>query len=119
MASKYPEMKPKFDKYKDMLRNVTEDDYNNKTFQTDINKILLDFVKLVNKLRKNNNLTVAQNHDLMFDFKFEANTNVFIYEHITSAISIQVIGRRRYANGSVQHFVHHSKNPVQTFQDNR
>lgn len=106
-AEKYPIVRPTFDKYKDLLKNVSNDDYYNRTFQEELNSIYY-------KIKSNLDLNVAKDYDLMFDNKFESGSSLFLGNYTHYGIELTTNGLRRYENGTVEDFSIKDTDPIQS-----
>ena len=99
MADKFPELRPLFDEYKNRMKNISENDYKNKTFVNEINDLYeINFNTLSNQKSKIKDL-------------FDLSIN-FLHGHF---IQTQVNGMRLYSNGSVSEFETDDTTPVQSF----
>ena len=114
-ALKYPEMRPAFDKYKDILKNVSKDDYYDPTIQSELSSIYDNFRSFVD----NQNLTVAQHYELMFDYRFPAGSSLFLNNVTSRAMKVTMFGLRRYEDGSIDEFNTSDTNPIQSRLSNR
>lgn len=99
-VAKYPELRPLFDEYKNLLTNVSKDDYYNEEFQNTLNSIYENFTETV----ESQDLTVSEYYELMFDYEFDRNTSLFLNEKISRPIDVEMYGLRRIEDGLIDEF---------------
>ena len=97
---KYAVMRPAFDEYKNLLKNASKDDYYNGTIQEELESIYYNFISFI----LNQNLTIAQFYDLMFDYEFSPGSSLFLHNSTSKAIRVSIYGLRRYEDGSIDEF---------------
>ena len=107
---KYPTMRPLFDKYKNLLKNASKDDYYDETYQNELNLIYYNFTSFV----KIQNLNVAEYYDLMFDYEIPPNSSLFLNNKTSKAIKIILFGLRRYEDGSIEEFNISDTKPIES-----
>ena len=104
-------MKPLFDEYKAMLKNMTEDDLKNVTLRQHLESIYKNF-SMFTYYQAN----IRELFDLSIPFHLLRNENYSKKTDPEVPISINVWGMRLYSNGSVQHIKLSDTTPVQSVQ---
>lgn len=97
IAIKFPVMRPAFDEYKDLLNKTSADDYQNTTLRAELNGIYYNFTGFI----QDQNLTVDQDYDLMFDCNYRSIAH----------------GLMRHDNGSIAKFIITDTKPIQSKLD--
>lgn len=114
-AERFPHLKAVFKEYKNALRNVSDSDYQNKTFRNYLNNI---YEEKFEQFIANQNLTISQLYDLSIDFSFPLNSSAFVAKRsdrpIEVPVEVNVIGLRRYDDGEIELFSFADTQPIES-----
>ena len=111
-AQKYPPMKPLFDGYKDILKNMSKEDDKNNTFVYHLNKIYHKNFSMITHYQEN----ISEIFDLTIPFYLPRLKNYNKNADPEIPIIAKVIGMRHFSNGSVQTQEFHDMTPIESVQ---